>query len=119
MLTGRGNLFEFEGGPELVAELAVRRIRGRVQAVVTFATADGPHRLRFDDPEPLDQLYPIVDAEQVWVYQLPARPGELPRIKVEYYAGEFHELSADAVLDLDPGPYATNPDVPLSDLVGG
>jgi hypothetical protein len=107
-----GNLFEFEG-PDLVAGLDVRRSRGRVRVTVTFATPSGHRRVRFDNPEPLDQVFPLLDAEQVWVYLLPPGVEERARVRVEFYVGDFHSFAADAVLDLDPDAYDTKPGVKL------
>jgi hypothetical protein len=111
----QGNLFEFEGA-ELVAAMDLRRSQGRLRLTVTFTTPDGYRRLRFDNPDPLDEVFPIVDAEQAWVYLLPSEPAQPGRIKVEYYAGEFHEFTAETVLDLDPAFYDTKPDLAVEDL---
>lgn len=110
-----GNLFEFEG-PEIVVGMDLRRSQGRVRVTLTFATPEGHRRVRIDNPDPLDEVFPILEADQVWVYLLPPEPGQAGRIKVEYTAGEFHEFVADAVLDLDPGSYDTSPGVPVSSL---
>jgi hypothetical protein len=107
-----GNLFEFEG-PELVAGLDLRRSRGRTRVTVTFATPAGHRRVRFDNPEPLEEVFPLLDAEQVWVYLLPPGAEEPARVRVEFVVGDFHSFSADAVLDLDPDAYDTKPGVIL------
>jgi hypothetical protein len=112
---GQGNLFELEG-PELVAGVDLRRSQGRVRVTVTFLTADGHRRLRFDGPDPLEEVFPIVDAEQVWVYLLEPQPGQPLRTTVEYFAGDYHEFAVDAVVDLDPPSYDTRPDTPLAAL---
>lgn len=105
-----GNLFEFDG-PDLVAGLDLRRSRGRVRVTVTFATPSGHRRVRFDNPEPLEEVFPLFDAEQVWVYLLPPNVEERARVRVEFYVGDFHSFAADAVLDLDPDAYDTKPGV--------
>ena len=94
----------------------LRRSQGRVRVTVTFATRDGHRRLRFDGPDPLDEVFPIVAAEQVWVYPVEPEPGEPLRVKVEYFAGAYHEFCVDAVVDLDPPSYDTHPDTPIASL---
>ena len=92
-----------------MAGLDVRRSRGRVRVTATFATPSGHRRVRFDNPEPLEEVFPLLDAEQVWVYLLPPGASEPARVRVEFFVGDFHSFSADAVLDLDPDAYDTRP----------
>jgi hypothetical protein len=109
------NLFELEG-PDLVAGLDLRRTQGGVRVTVTFSTPDGQRRLRFDDPDPLDEVFPIFAAEQVWVYPVEPGPGQPLRAKVEYFAGVYHEFCVDVAADLDPPSYDTDPDIPIPAL---
>ena len=64
------------------------------------------------NPEPEHELFNIVQAEEVWIYE--DEPEGMPgRIKVEYWVDGFCQFSADSVTDLVDHSYDTDPGSPL------
>ena len=106
-------LFEFEGA-DLVVEFALNRSRDSTGLVLEFATSRGARRLRFTDPQPADALYPIVDAEQVWISIDRGGEKNTGGVRVEYWNGAFGQFTAASVVDLDAASYSTNPDNPVA-----
>jgi len=105
-------LFEFEGA-DLVVEFGLSRTREATDLVLKLATSGGARRLRFTNPQPADALYPIVDADQVWISTDRSGEESVGGVRVEYWHGAFGQFTADSVVDLDAASYSTNPDIPI------
>jgi len=110
------NLFEFEG-PGLVSDFSYSRTRTGATLSLSFTTSQGRRRLLFENPEPVVELFAIVETEQVWVSA--DRSVDPGRIKVEYWTDGYHEFSADSVVDLEAPSYDTKPDTPVHELTRG
>jgi len=110
------NIFEFDG-PTVVSDFAYSRTRNGSTLSLTFTSAEGRRRLLFENPEPVEELFAIIETDQVWVSaDRSITPG---RIKVEYWTDGYHEFSADSVVDLEAPSYDTNPDTPVHELNRG
>ena len=105
------NLFQFVG-PDLVRDFAFTRLPVRSQLTLTFAVHGRESHLLFVNPEPEHELFDIMKAEEVWIYE-DEPPGVPGRIKVEYWVDGFYQFSADSVTDLGDHTYDTDPGSPL------
>jgi len=112
-----GNLYEFSG-PDLVKEIHFSKPMGANHLTITFACSEGERRLFFENPRPLDDVFPIVSAEQVWIHaESPGGPAQ--QVVVEYWVKGFCQFVADSVVDADIASYDTRPDTPVALLLAG
>jgi hypothetical protein len=102
------SLYQFTGG-DLVREFAYDRSGDRPSLVLTFVGQEGRARLLFVNPYPEDELFSILSADEVWIYE-DDPDGQTGRIKVEYWVNGFCQFTADNLVDMEEASnYDTDP----------
>ena len=94
------NLFEFDG-QDLVREFSFRRSGTWSRLTLTLASDRRTRRLLFENPRPLEVLFSIIDADQIWIWEQEGNEdSDAGRFKVEFWKEEFFHFTADSVIDI-------------------
>jgi hypothetical protein len=101
------SLFQFTGH-RLVRNFGFDRSGEVARLILMIRAQEGRARLLLINPEPLEDLFAIIWADELWIYA-DEPEGEPGRIKVEFWVDGFCQFTADSVVDLDKNGYETDP----------
>ncbi len=103
MSLSREILYQFTG-VDVVREFTLDRSDDQLRLTFTFKGREGEAQLLFVNAFPVDGVYSILEADEVWILD----DDEFidgGRIKVEYWVDGLHQFTADNVFDLEEAEY--------------
>ena len=100
-------LYQFTGR-ELVREFSFNRMAEYPRLSLTIEGREGAARLVLVNPYPTNDLFALIDAEELWISEDAGDAGS-GCIRVDFWVEEFLHFSADGVIDLDQKGYETDP----------
>jgi len=96
-------LYQFTGF-EVVREFSLDRTDDQLRLSFTFKGREGEAQLLFVNAFPVDDIYSILDADEVWIFD-DEDFQDVGRIKIEYWVDGLHQFTADNVFDLEEAEY--------------